>query len=113
MRQFIIAVLILFSVSILINGCASINKEDAETKAINFVKQTVGFFAKEGDSTKNLQEYRINNVRSYQEDKNWVVIMQVSSELDNETKKNDLTIKLNNKGDVIEFNGRKVPKQLR
>jgi|SRR3989338_6376391 len=94
---------------VLTSGCTSINKNDAETKAVEFVNEKVKFFAREGDSTLDLPQYIIDSVTSYREDKNWVVVMHVSSKISNETKKNDLIIRLNKNGDVIEFNGRNVP----
>ena len=100
-------------VLILINGCASINKSTAEAEAIKLVNEKVKFFAREENSTVDLPKYSIDSITSYQENKNWVVVMHVSSKVDNETKKNDLTIKLNRKGQAIEFNGREIPKQFR
>jgi uncharacterized protein YxeA len=98
---------------ILISGCSSINKENAEVKAKEFVNEKVKFFTREKNATLNLPAYRIDSITSYQENKNWVVVMHVSAKVGNETKKNDLIVKINKKGEVIEFNGRKVPKQLR
>jgi len=100
----------LFLILLLINSCSGINKSQAEAKSIQFVNNNVKFFAREGNSTLNLPQYTIGSIKSYQENKNWIVAMHVSTGVGNETKKNDLLIKLNNKGDVIEFNGKKVPR---
>jgi hypothetical protein len=109
----IFLVFFMLFILIVVNGCASVNKEEAEAKALEFVNEKVKFFAKEEDSTINLPQYSIDSITSYQENKNWVVIIHVSSKVDNETKKNDLIIKLDKKGEVIEFNGKEVPKELR
>lgn len=104
--------LLAFSVIILllINGCSAISQSQAEEKAVKFVDQNVKFFSRQEDSKLNLPQYNIDSIKSYQENKNWIVVMHVSSEVGNETKKNDLSIRLNYKGDVMEFNGKKVPR---
>ena len=100
----------LFLILLLINSCTNITKAQAEAKAIQFVNNNVKFFAREENSTLNLPQYTLDSITSYQENKNWIVVMHVSAKAGNETKKNDLLIKLDNKGDVIEFNGKKVPR---
>ena len=92
-------ILFILFVLILINGCTSINKNDAEAKAVEFVNEKVKFFAKEENSTLDLPKYSIDDITSYQENKNWVVVIYVSSKVDNETKKNDLTITCNSGGE--------------
>ena len=99
-----------FSV-IILSGCsAAISKEQAEAKAVLFVNSNVKFFAKSQDETTNLSAYKVDSTDSYKENNEWVVVMHVSSELGNETKKNDLTIRIDSTGEVSEFNGQKVPK---
>lgn len=101
----------LFSFLILISllsGCSVITQAQAEAKAIQFVNQNVKFFSRQENSTLNLPQYTLDSIKSYRENKNWIVVIHVSAKLGNETKKNDLTIKLNNRGDAIEFNGKKV-----
>lgn len=100
---------ILILTLLLSSGC-SINKTQAETKAIEFVNQNVKFFAREENSTLDLPNYNIESITIYEENKNWIVLMHVFAALNNETKKNDLVVKLNRKGDIIEFNGREVPR---
>ena len=95
--------------AVLISGCSGITQTQAEAKALEFVNQNVKFFAKVENSTLNLPQYNVSSVNSHQENKNWVVIVHIFAELDNSTKKNDLVIKLNSKGDITEFNGKKVP----
>ena len=77
-----------FFISILISGCSSIDKDEAESKALEFVNEKVKFFAKEEDSTLNLPQYDIDSINSFQEDKNWVVAIHVSAEVDGVTKEN-------------------------
>ena len=95
---------------IFIMGCASIDKNTAEQKAIGFVNKNVRFFAKEQNSTLDLMQYKIDSMSSYQENNEWVVAMHISSQLGNETKKNDLIVRMDNKGNVLELNGKKVPR---
>ena len=109
----LIKILFMLLALILINGCSSINKDEAEVKALEFVDEKVKFFAKEEDFTLNLPKYDIESITSYQENKNWVVVIHITARVNGETKKNDLTIKLNRKGEVIEFNGKNIPKELR
>ena len=101
----------LFLILLLINSCTNITQAQAEAKAIQFVDNNVKFFSRQENSTLNLPQYALESIKSYQENKNWIVLMHVSADVGNETKKNDLIIKLNNKGDVVEFNGKKVPKR--
>ena len=103
----------LIIILLLINSCASINKNQAEAKAVEFVKQNVKFFAREENSknsTLNLTQYSVESMTSFQEKSNWVVVMHVSAKAGNTSKKNDLVIKLDRNGDVAELNGKKVQK---
>ena len=101
-------VFFLIIVLLLTNSCAVIDQNQAEAKAVHFVNQNVKFFAREENSTSNLPQYSIDSVSSLQENKNWIVIMHISAKVGNETKKSDLVVKLNRKGDTTEFNGKKV-----
>ena len=97
-------------VLLLINSCAGIDQNQAEAKAAQFVNQNVRFFAREENSTLNLPQYRIDSITSFQEKSDWLVAIHVSAKIGNETKKNELAVKLNRQGDVLEFNGKKVLK---
>ncbi|MEA2036433.1 MAG: hypothetical protein U9O94_02915 [Nanoarchaeota archaeon] len=88
-------------------GCSSINQIEAEKIAKDFVNERVRFFSAEEDEKKGINQYSIG-ITSYEEEKDWVVVMHVESKVDNETKDNDLVVKINRKGDVMEFNGQKV-----
>lgn len=101
---------ILFISLILLTGCSSISKEQAETEALKFVESNVKFFAREGEDKLNLPKYKYDNIISYQQDDNWIVTMSVSAELNEEIKKSNLEVRLNNKGEVTEFNGKKLLK---
>ena len=100
------ALVVLFS--LLFYGCSSIGKPEAEKKALDFVNSNVKFYAKENNSSSVLAKYRVESISSYEEGGNWIVLMHISSEYQNNTKKNDITLKLNGKGNVVEFNGKKV-----
>lgn len=100
-------------VMLLISGCGSITKDEAEEKAMEFIKKNVKFFTKEGNSTLDVPQYAIKDVSSYTEGKNFIVVAKISSSFENETKQNDMIVKVNPKGEVIEFNGQEVPKEAR
>ena len=90
-------------------SCSSISQQESEKTAVNFINSNVKFFAKEQNSTLALPKYTIDSISSYRENSDWVVIMHVSASTINETKKNDLTVKVDNRGRVVEFNGKTVP----
>ena len=103
----------LFSLMIfvlLLSSCSSITKEQAETNAVKFINTNVKFYVKDQNSTVALPQYQVEGVTSYKEGSNWVVIAHVSAKASNETKKNDLVVKLSSKGEVLEFNGKPVIK---
>jgi hypothetical protein len=93
---------------VLVNGCSAITKERAEAEAVKFVNENVRFFTREANNTLGFPDYSIDSIESYKEGKDWVVVMHISAKRGNETKDNDLAIKVNNKGQVVEFNGRRV-----
>jgi hypothetical protein len=104
MKNKIILVLCLLLVS-----CTSIDKSQAEAIGVSFVKQNVKFYSKE-EVRIDLPSFEISALNSYKEGSLWVINMHVESKLLNETKKNDLFIKINSKGQVVDFNGQKVLK---
>ena len=102
-------IFVLFAV--LLAGCAAqITKKQAEDTAVVFISKNVRFFSKYHNETVNVNKINVSGVESYQEDKNWVVVMHVASNVINESKKNDLTVRINSQGEITEFNGKKVGK---
>jgi len=65
-------------------------------------------FSKEENETKNVPSYNISSITSYKEGGLWAVVLHIESTMNNETKDNDLVVKINKKGEVIEFNGKKI-----
>lgn len=104
---------IAFIFLILISGCQSIDKQEAEDIALSFVKSNVKFFAKEGESQIDLPLYNIEEINSIKINNDWHVNIRISSDVDNETKKNDLQLTINNKGEIIELNGKKLPEPIK
>ena len=100
----ILLILLIF----LILGCSSIDKTQAEAKAVVFVKSNVKFYAREENSTSTLGEYKIERLESTKESGGWNVAMHVSSTLGNETKQNDIVVSLDNSGNVLSLNGKKI-----
>ena len=88
MRSFIKKSFFLTFIAVLVIGCYGVEQKVAEASAINFVNKNVKLFAREENSTMDLPQYSIERITSYQEDKKWVILMHVSSNLNNETKKN-------------------------
>ncbi|MBS3130858.1 hypothetical protein J4212_00340 [Candidatus Woesearchaeota archaeon] len=99
-----IALILLF-----IAGCASVSKEEAESMAIEVVQENVQFFSRDGNSTENLGAFKVESMESVKEGSDWIVFMHVSAEKDGEKKSNDITMRFNRKGQLTEFNGKKVP----
>ena len=93
---------------IFLTACSSIDKNQAEANAILFVDKNVVFYSKQENSTMNLTKYSVDSMLSYKEGSNWFVVMHVSAKVNEQVKKNDLSIKLNRKGEVVEFNGKDV-----
>ena len=99
----------IFLILLFLFGCtATIAKEKAEQIAVNFVNHNVKFFTKEGSASKDVGKYKIESMNSYQETNNWIVVMHISSDVKNATKKNDLIVKIDSSGRVAEFNGQKA-----
>jgi imidazoleglycerol phosphate synthase glutamine amidotransferase subunit HisH len=97
---------------LLIAGCMSISQEQAEAKALRFVRQRVKFFVSENGTRIELPEIGPNSVTSFKEDKLWVVVVHVSASVDSRTKDSDMTIEVNARtGDIISFNGQQVNRQ--
>jgi uncharacterized protein YceK len=94
---------------ILISGCSTITKQQAEQKAVDFVNEKVKFYAKEKNTTVDLPQYHVDGITSYRYDKSWMVIVHISSDINGTKKENDLALKIDeSSGKVIEFNGVKV-----
>lgn len=89
-------------------GCSSIDQGHAEWIAKNFVEQRVKFFSTEEEEKKDLPQYNISGITSYKEGKLWSVVLHIESKVKNETKDNDLVVKVNRKGKVVEFDGREI-----
>ena len=96
--------------ALLVLGCSPepIRQHDAEARAADFVSSNVKFFAKEQSSKVDLPQYSVDKTDSYQENGNWVVVMHISSHVNGSIKKNDLIMKFDRKGDIAEFNGKKL-----
>ena len=102
---------IMIIATLLIAGCAPepISQHDAEARAADFVSSNVKFFAKEQSSKVDLPQYTVESTDSYRESGIWVVVMHISSQVNGSVKKNDLIMKFDRKGDIAEFNGKKLP----
>jgi len=93
---------------LLLVGCSGIDQKKAEWTAKNFVNERVKFFSKEESEQKNLTGYNMSSITSYREGSLWAVVIHVESAVNNKTIDNDLIVKVNRKGKVVEFNGRKL-----
>ncbi len=98
-------ILILCILVFSIYGCSQITQQSAESIAQDFVGKRVKFFLREGNLTKEPPKYEMRIISSYKENNIWTVLIHISSTLGNETKANDLVVKVDSKGKVIEFNG--------
>jgi len=104
MRKFVIVSLFL----LFLIGCSFVDQKHAELIAKNFVNQRVKFFSQDEEIREDLPQYNISSITSYKEGGTWTIILHIESKLNNVTKDNDLVVKVNEKGDVMEFNGKKV-----
>jgi uncharacterized protein YxeA len=108
MKRFI-AFMLIFGV-ILLASCTAVGQKEAEARAVAFVNKNVKFYSKDlENNSQDVRNYEIDSIDSYQQDGNWIVIMHVVSEENGREKKNDLTVEISQKGDVIQLNGQKVP----
>jgi hypothetical protein len=96
------------SMMILISCSSSISQSAAEKIAQDFVAKNVKFFAKSENSSSLVGEVSAPIPTSYQEGDVWVVVLHVTGNVNGTTKQNDLVVKVDSKGNVLEFNGQKI-----
>ena len=98
-----LAAIYIIGIAALLSGCSSISQKDAEEKATEFVKSKVKFYTKDFNQTKIIPEPVVSSIDSYKEGQNWVVIMHILGDSGNGTKKNDILVKVDDKGKVVDF----------
>jgi hypothetical protein len=104
----IIAVVI---VALFIVACASsISQQQAESIALQFIEQNVKFFTRGENASSFVDDVNVPTATSYREGDVWVVVVHVTGVVDGVEKKNDLVVKVDKKGTVVEFNGQKLSK---
>jgi len=96
--------------SLLLASCSSISEQDAQAKALLFIKQNVKFYAQQNSEASDVTEYAIDYATTQWNGDTWVVAAHISATLANSTKQNDLLVELDRKGNVISLNGKPVPK---
>lgn len=92
----------------LVTACASLEKKDAEAIALSFVQERVKFFTSSNQSTTDIPSFVPSKIDSYQQGKDWVVVMHIEAEVEGEQKSNDLTVVVDQKGKVKSFNGKPI-----
>jgi len=103
MSSKIMAALFIIGIAALFSGCSGISQKDAEEKAIEFVKSKVKFYTKDSSQTKIISAPVASSIDSYKEGQNWVVIMHILADSGNGTKKSNILVKVDNKGNVVDF----------
>ena len=103
--------LMLIIAAMVVLGCSSISEQKANSVALDFVNTNVKFFARNETSTIGLEEFKVDSINSYRQGRDWIVAMHISAMRANETKKNDLILKVDSYGKVVELNGKKVTKE--
>lgn len=93
-------------VAVFLAGCGSITQQQAEQTAISFIDANVKFFTEGGEERVIHNTYTVSGINSYTEGKNWVVVAHITANLEGEEKKNDMVVKVDRKGEVVEFNGK-------
>src|SRR3989338_400455 len=92
-------------VVLFLSGCSSfISQAQAEEIARGFIEQNVKFFTKGDNASSLVDKVNVPTATSYREGDAWVVVVHVSSTVDGVEKKNDLIVKVDGGGNVIEFN---------
>jgi hypothetical protein len=96
---------------LVIVGCTNLSQDAAETKAVQFVKERVKFYARDNGSSVDVPTYSFSKVSSYQKDNSWFVIIQISR-LENASKKTDVLVEMDMRsGKVVTFNNKPVNNQ--
>lgn len=96
---------------LLMSSCSQITKEQAEAKAIRFVKEKVKFYTKGNGSDLDFPSYDFSSVTTYKERNSWVVIIKVTT-IKNESKKTDVVVELDARnGKITKFNNQPVSYQ--
>ncbi len=96
-------------ISIVLSACAaSVSQSQAEGIALEFIKQNVKFFTKGDNASSLVDEVTVPTATSYKEGDVWVIAVHVSTVVEGIEKKNDLIVKVDEDGKVVEFNGQKV-----
>lgn len=93
----------IIGIAALLSGCSGISQKDAEEKAIEFVKSKVKFYTKESNQTKVISDPVASSIGSYREGQDWVVVMHILADSGNGTKKSDILVKVDEKGNVVDF----------
>ena len=101
-------VIVLIVISVLLIACQSLSQKDAEGIALRFIDDNVKFFAQGKNDSTIIEKVNPPIASSYREGKLWVVLVHVSSELNGTEKKNDLIVKVDKNGEIVEFNGKKL-----
>ena len=98
----IAAILLVFATFILIACSKEISQNEAQEKALQFVKAKIKFYTKNDNQTNIVQEPKTSSVDSYKDSDFWIVTMHIVGESANGTKNNDLMVKVDQKGNVID-----------
>jgi hypothetical protein len=98
----------LIVLSFILLGCSSTSQKEAESIAQGFVDQNVKFFSQQQGVPETLGSVNEPTVMSHREGELWIVIIHVSSEVNGTMKQGDLIVKVDKKGEVVEFNGKKL-----
>ena len=96
---------------LLLSACSTISGQQAQEKAVEFVEANVKFFAMNNDSAVEFSQFDITDIKSTYLDSKWKVTMHVAASSGNETKQSDVSVLMDKKGDVLELNGKPVPRR--
>jgi hypothetical protein len=90
-------------------SCTTIDKQQAESIALDFVKSRVIFYAKENNTPQTLQQYFSEVASSDKIGDKWYITVQISTFVNGTAKEKSLPIVVSaSSGQVIEFNNRPV-----
>jgi tellurite resistance protein len=95
-------------VSLALAACSSISEETAKSRAIMFVKENVKFYTVQSNQSVNIPETMVSVISVEKSSGMRTIRLHAEAQYLNETKQSNITIKIDMKGNIIEFNGKKV-----
>jgi len=88
---------------LIVSGCSTLSKEEAEHIALMFVNERVKFYSTDANTTQSVRRYNTEIIDSHPEGKNWEIIILVTSPMRNETKKAKMRVVVDQNKRIVRF----------